>query len=422
MPDLATADIVLLLSMIPLILLSGVLSASETVFFGFDTDDRAALRTRSGIVASSIESLLRQPRLLLISILLGNMTVNTVYMTLGSLLVLRHGEAPLAGVLFGLGSLGILIVFGEVVPKLSGQAHRVGAAVLLLPPILLLHKTLVPLDRFVARFVVVPLHRLIGPAPRSHLDADELDALVDLSVRQGAIDRAEETLLREVLSLQTRRVRDIMTPRVSIVSVSVDDDPAHVRAVIEESGLRRLPVHADDLDDIVGILPCRRFLLESLEGEDPEDLRPLCRPALFIPEIVSVEQLLDRFRTDGSTLAIVVDEFGGTAGLVAIEDVAEELVGEIAGEDEEDSIAPERLGEARWRVGGRMPLHAWRQAFGPAIEDRRISTVGGLFLAKLGRLIRAGDEIRIGNVRIVAERVGDGLVETAVVDLVEDSG
>ncbi|MCP4837428.1 MAG: HlyC/CorC family transporter [Phycisphaera sp.] len=420
MPSLEAPDFILLGSMLPLLLLSGFFSASETVLYGLDADDRSALRRGGGIAAHAVESLLRQPRLLLVTILLCNMTVNTVYMTLSSLLVLRHGEQPLAGFLFGAGSLAFLIVIGEVVPKLGGQAHRVGAARFLAPPIRILHNVLLPLDMFVARFVVEPLARVLGPAPRSHLDGDELDALVDLSVKQGAIDRAEETLLREVLSLRTRRVRDIMTPRVSIVSVTVSDEPGEIRRTIEESGLRRLPVHEGELDRLIGILPCRRFLLDPPEAADPARIQAACRPPLFVPEMASVEQLLDRFRTDGATIAIVVDEFGGTSGLVTIEDVAEEIVGEIAGEEEVGELTPERLAEARWRVGGRMPLHAWRDAFGSVIEDRRISTVGGLFLARLGRLARAGDEVRLGNVRIVAERVESGLVESAIVDLVED--
>ena len=408
--------------MVPLLFLSGFFSASETVLFGLAAEDRAVIRRRGGITAAAVDALLRQPRLLLVTVLLANMTFNTVYMTVSSLLVLRHGSAPLAAVLFGVGSLALLIILGEVVPKLTGQAHRVGAVRILAPPISLLHGILLPFNRFVARFVVEPLNRLLGPEPRSHLDADELDAMVDLSVRQGAIDRAEETLLREVLSFRTRRVRDIMTPRVSMVAIGLRDDAEAIRGTIAESGLRRLPVHDVDLDEIVGILPCRRFLIDPPEGVDPGHLAGACRPARFVPEMASVEQLLDRFQADGSTIAIVVDEFGGTAGLVTIEDVAEEIVGEIAGDGDEQIITPERLGEARWRVSGRMPLHAWRDAFGPAIDDRRISTVGGLFLARLGRLARAGDEVRVGNVRIVAERVESGLVESAVVDLVEEIG
>ena len=421
MPDLQTTDIVLLALMVPLLVGSGFFSASETVIFGLDADDRAAIRGRGGVVAAAIEGLMREPRLLLISILLGNMTINTLYMTLGSVLVIRHATAPLAGVIFGLGSLAVIIVFGEVVPKLAGQAHRTGAAAILGPPIAILHRLLRPVDRAVSSLVVEPLHRLIGPVASTHLDADELAALVDLSRRQGAIDREEEALLQEVLSFRSIRVRDIMTPRVSVHAVAYHDPPDRIRSLLYDTGLRRLPVYGEDLDSIVGVLPSRRFLLALADEELPDgDVRSLCRPVAFVPEMASVEQLLGRFRDEGSTIAIVVDEFGGTAGLVTIEDIAEEVVGEIAGDPEDEVSQPVKLDTARWRVDGRMPVHSWREAFGPAIKDPRISTVGGLFLAQLGRLARPGDEALLANVRLIAERVEHGRVESALVELVED--
>ena len=413
MPDLQTTDILLLALMVPLLVGSGFFSASETVIFGLNADDRAAIRGRGGVAAAAVEGLLREPRLLLISILLGNMTINTLYMTLGSVLVIRHTASPFAGVIFGLGSLAVIIVFGEVVPKLAGQAHRTGAAVLLAPPIAVLHRVLRPVDRAVSRLVIEPLHRLIGPEASTHLD--------DLSRRQGAIDREEEALLQEVLSFRFIRVRDIMTPRVSVQAVAFDDQPDRIRQILYDTGLRRLPVYQEDLDSIVGVLPSRRFLLALADDELPAgDVRSLCRPISFVPEVASVEQLLGRFRDEGSTIAIVVDEFGGTAGLVTIEDVAEEVVGEIAGDPEDEIKQPVKLDTARWRVDGRMPVHSWREAFGPAIRDPRISTVGGLFLAQLGRLVRPGDEAVLANVRLIAERVESGRVESALVELVED--
>ena len=116
----------------------------------------------------------------------------------------------------------------------------------------------------------------------------------------------------------------------------------------------------------------------------------------------------------------MVDEYGGTAGIVTIEDVAEQLVGEIADPEENLLEVPERLGDGRWRVSGLMSLHDWRETFGAEVDDRRVTTVGGLFFAKLGRLARQGDQVILANVRLVAERVDDGRVESAIVDLVSE--
>ena len=421
MPPLDTTDIVLLALMLPLLVLSGFFSASETVFFGLGVDDRNLLRNRGGMIARTVEALLRQPRQLLITILLGNMTINTLYMTIGAVLLLRYKDDPLASLVFGLGSLLMLVVVGEVLPKLSGQSRRAMFGGLLAPPLFALHRLIAPLRIVLGRFVIRPLGRLVGDSPQTHLEPEELEALLNVSVAEGAIDGREENLLKEVLQLKQLTVRDVMTPRVHVQFIAEDDDHSSIRDEIRQTALGRLPVVGDSIDEIRGFLSSRRFLMAV--AEDPGiDIASLIRPAVFVPEQASVEQLLRRFQADGITIAIVVDEFGGTAGIVTIEDVAEELVGEIAGEGELVLEAPERLAEGRWRVSGLMPLHDWRDTFGAEFEDRRVSTVGGLFFAKLRRLARPGDVIHLGNVRLVAERVDEGRVETAVVDLLEEGG
>ena len=420
MPELDTIDVVLLGAMIPLLLASAFFSASETVFFGLGVEDRAELRRRGGIASGALDALLLKPRQLLVTVLLGNMTINTLFMTISAVLLLRHGTAPLTGLVFGAGSLILLIILGEILPKVAGQSHRIRGAALLAPPLAAIHRVIAPLRIAIARFVVIPLARLAGEAPSPHLGPEELAALLDVSVAEGAIDRSEENLLRDVVKMGQLSVRDVMTPRVHVNFVHLDDEPARIRDEIAQVGRGHLPVVGESIDDVRGLLSSRRFLMEAPQQSDTAALEAIMSGIAFVPEQASVEDLLRRFQAEGSTLAIVVDEYGGTAGIVTIEDVAEEIVGEIAEPDERLLEIPERLAEARWRVSGLMPLHDWREAFGSAVDDRRVSTVGGLFFARLGRLARAGDVVRLGNVRLVAERVEEGRVASAVVDL-EDS-
>jgi CBS domain containing-hemolysin-like protein len=417
MPDLTTADIVLLGAMLPLLVVSAFFSASETVFFGLGVEHRAVLRQRGGLIDAAAETLLHRPQQLLVTVLLGNMTINTLFMTVSAVVLLRHEDKPLAGGIFVVFSLMLLIVFGEILPKIAGQTHRVGAASFLGPPLAAIHRAIAPLRILISRFVVTPLARLAGEGPKLEIGADELAALLDVSLAEGAIDRSEERVLREVVKMGDLSVRDIMTPRVHVEFLEHDDDAAAIRATIARTGLSRLPVVGESIDDIRGVLSCRRFLMNT-EGGALGSLAPIA----FVPEQASVEHLLGRFRDEGSTIAVVVDEYGGTAGIVTIEDVAEEIVGEIAEPDERLLEVPERLGEARWRVSGLMPLHDWREAFGEEFDDRRVSTVGGLFFVKLGRLARQGDVVRLANVRLVAEHVEDGRVASAVVDLVREQG
>jgi len=261
--------------------------------------------------------------------------------------------------------------------------------------------------------VITPLARLAGEPPSIELGVDELAALLDASIAEGAIDSSEEHVLREVLKMGDLSVRDIMTPRVHVESIDIDGTDDSIRSVIARTGLGRLPVIGKSLDDVRGVISSRRFLMQ--EGGKIEDV---LESIAFVPEQASVENLLRRFRDEGSTMAMVVDEYGGTAGIVAIEDVAEEIVGDIVVEEEHQVEIPERLDDDRWRVSGLMPLHDWREAFGPEFQDRRVATVAGLFFARLARLARQGDVVRLANVRLVAEKVNEGRVESAIVDLV----
>lgn len=417
MESLQPFDFALLGSLVPLLVLSAFFSASETVFFGLGVEDRAALRVRGGLAASAAEVLLQRPQQLLVTVLLGNISINTLFMTITAVLLLRHEGAPLTATIFVVGSLVLLIIFGEILPKVAGQTHRVAAAAWLGPILAALHRIIAPMRLTLSRVVITPLARLAGEPPKIELGVEELAALLDVSVAEGAIDQSEEHVLREVVKMGDLSVRDIMTPRVYVEAVDIKASDATIRETVARTGLGRLPVIGASLDDVRGIISSRRYLMQR----DPS-VRGVLEPIAFVPEQASVENLLRRFRDEGSTIAIVVDEYGGTAGIVSIEDVAEEIVGDIVEPQEHQVEIPQRLAEGRWRISGLMPLHDWRQAFGAEFQDRRVATVAGLFFARLERLARQGDVVRVANVRLVAERVEDGRVVSAIVDLVGSEG
>lgn len=413
MESLEPLDFALLASLLPLLLCSAFFSASETVFFGLGVEDRAALRARGGLAATAAEVLLQRPQQLLVTVLLGNISINTIFMTISAVLLLRHKGAPLTATIFVVGSLVLLIVFGEILPKIAGQTHRVAAAAWLGPSLAALHRIIAPLRLTLSRVVITPLARLAGAPPKIELGVEELAALLDVSVAEGAIDQSEEHVLREVVKMGDLSVRDIMTPRVHVEAVDIKASDATIRETVARTGLGRLPVVGASLDDVRGIISSRRYLMQK----EPS-VRGVLQPIAFVPEQASVENLLRRFRDEGSTIAMVVDEYGGTAGIVSIEDVAEEIVGDIVEPQEHQVEIPQRLSEGRWRISGMMPLHDWRQAFGAEFQDRRVATVAGLFFARLERLVRQGDVVRVANVRLVAERVEHGRVVSAIVDLV----
>lgn len=416
-------ELLLSLLMVPLLVGSAFFSGSETALFGLGENERIRLRRGGALAGRAVDRLLAEPRMLLITLLLGNVTINTLYFVVSSVLLLRvHGRTvasvPLEAAV-AMGTLLALILFGEIVPKLAGTSRRLEVVAVVAPPMLVVHRVLAPIRLAMARFVIDPLARLTAPrAAPPRLSGEELTALLDHSAREGSIDSQEQSLLGDVLRLRRLRVRDIQVPRVRVAAVAISATFEEVREVAARERLTRLPVHAGDLDRIVGILPIKRYL--AAEGR--LDIRGSLVPPLFVPEIASVESLLVHFRGSGSTLAISVDEFGGTAGVVAIEDVVETLVGDIPAPGELVLPPPRRLDSESWQVHGGMSVHAWADLFGAPLGSRWAATIGGLMMERLGRTVEVGDRVGLGNVELEAQSVSGRIVETVVVRLLPDRG
>ncbi len=409
-----------MLALLPVLLLaSGFFSGSETALFGLTENQRILIRRQQSLSGRAIEALLADQRMLLITVLLGNMTINVLYFVISSVLLMRADEAGLVEeLLLAAASLLLILLLGEVLPKLVANARQPAFAALTSPPLLALHKLIGPLRITLDRLVVAPLSRLTSPAeapPR--LDEGELAALLDISTREGVIDYEEQQILQDVISLSQRKVRDVMTPRVRIEAVPVTASRGEVAALARRTRRTKFPAYRDDLDHVAGLLHVKRYLLDPRGGEAP--LADHVTPVQYVPEVATLDQLLVHFRETRTQLAIVVDEFGGTAGIVAVEDVVEELVGDIATEQGREEVRPEPIGPNRWRVGGDASVHEWASAFGPRLIPPRVSTLGGLITSRLGRAAKVGDSVELGNVRLEVEQAERARVLSVIVALLD---
>lgn len=368
-----------------LLLASAFCSAGETALFSLDEPGRE----RAGPAA---RRLLANAQALLITLLLANLLVNVLVFAAASRFVPEEGdryEAFVAGFL----ALLAVLVLGEILPKALALRAPVAVSKFVAPPLILLVAALSPVRRLV-RFLLEIATRTLGVSarPEPRITAETLAEVLGHSAQVGLLAGSEADLLAEIVELEGIRVREIMTPRVDMLSLDLqadEDDNIQIMARALAQRLTWLPVVRGHADQVAGCVRMRD-ILSRLD----QPLAALVRPALFVPEVAGVLDLLKYLREKHATEAVVVDEWGGTAGTVTIEDVFEEIVGNLRVEDEvgEHGVVP--LGDGRFRVSGSLSIRDWNEYFNLEVVPEGFETVGGFVTALLGRIPRAGDRVR----------------------------
>ncbi len=232
--------------------------------------------------------------------------------------------------------------------------------------------------------------KLFSSEPR---DREELKELINESAEKGILDAEAVTMMEGALAVSEMQVRDAMVPRSHMVVIPLDIPLDEFLPLILESGHSRFPVIGEDRDEVEGILLAKDLLRHYAESSGPLVIKDLVRPAVVIPESKRLNKLLRDFRTNRNHMAIVVDEYGGVSGLITIEDVLEEIVGEIDDEhDEEEEAAIKLLGGNRFQVNALTEIEEFNDEFNCEFGDEDYGTVGGLLLAEFGRVPDRGDE------------------------------
>jgi putative hemolysin len=426
-----------ILGLLPVLLaLCTANSAAETALFGLTYHDRQRLKRESPKSAALAERLLARPRELLVSLLFINMMVSTLFFVLTSLLLIEATERDLEwlGVLISVVNLLLMTVVAEVVSKMLAAKRRVEFTRALVRPTLLAVAALGPVRTFLDSAVIAPLARLVSP-PREQASASdavgagasggtltegELAALVEVGAREGAIDSGERRVLEEVIRFGTLRVREVMTPRVDVVWFDETVSVAEIRAAAERERFTRVPICRGSIDDeVLGLLDVKGYLTSAARGRAPKVADHLA-PAVYVPERAALDKGLAHLRNQGAKLALCVDEHGAVTGVVSMRDVVERLVSELRAEPEAGGDEHvQMVGLGQWVVSGRLPAREWAEMFGLK-PDRRVTTVAGLVLARLGRLPAVGESVRLGNVRLTVEALEGRIIDRVRVSLVED--
>ncbi len=386
------------------ILASAFFSSAETALTALgEARVRSLVETR-GRRAPLLRLWLNHPDRILAALLLGNTLVNV---GLGSLTALMaeeagygHGLAVLTGV-----TTVILLLFGEITPKTFAKRHASGYAVLIMPLVALLYWVLFPLAWL---FVQIPraVSRAVGSdgAKSESVTSRELEYLIALGARQGSIDKVREQLLSSVLAFTEVLVKEIMIPRTQVIALEETATYDEALKLVTETELSRIPVYRGSLDEVVGVLHAKTLLADVKKGIQPSDLR---KP-FFVPEVMKVSRLLTEMQRRKTHLAIVVDEFGGTSGIVTLEDVVEEIVGEIHDESDVEEKRIKILSDGLILADAQVSIRELEQHLGIDFpEGGDYESLGGFLTATAGRVPPAGSLVVWGGLTFTVKAADD---------------
>ena len=334
--------------------------------------------------------------------------------------VLRDSAAGIALVIVTLLLALFTIVFGELIPKSIALAHRERFAVALSGPVDLLGRVLWPVVALLTGVTGLVTRALgVRTQREASISTEELMLIVERGGEQGVLEAEEEQMIHAVIELGDRRLHEVMVPRIAIVALPASASYEDAVDAFVGQGHSRIPIFEHTIDEVVGLLYAKDLLrfLKADAGERPA-LRTLLRTPLFVPESMSIDDLLHEFQRRKVHAAIVLDEYGGTAGLVTIEDLLEEIVGEIQDEYDTEEPLVERLSDDEVRIDGRASIDDLGEAFETELELEdadEYDTVGGLIFHRLGGVPRPGDVIAVEGLRLTVEttdgrRVGKVLV------------
>ncbi len=317
------------------------------------------------------------------------------------------------------------VVLGEMVAK-SLALHYAEATALRLSLLMSLLQRLLTPAIFVLNGLGNMVTRLLGvPPAESHarlLSPEELEYIVEESFEGGLIESAEQLFIENIFDLKERSVGQTMTPRTRIVGIAVDEKEEDVLFKVCDARYSRYPIYEKSLDQIIGVLHIKDLARHRVNPDAIFDLRELAsrRPVPYVPDTVTLDEMLVRFRQERIPLAVVVDEFGGTAGIITLEDLVEEVVGEIHDEYDDEEHAPfAQLDERTLRVQGSLLLDELNQHFDMEIDHPEVNTVGGLIMTVLGRIPEPGDIVEEDGVIFTVEEVKGMAVQTVRVTLPE---
>ena len=387
---------VFIVVLIALLLLSALISGSEVAFFSLGAGELEELEDES-TKHNHIRELLSQPEELLGTILISNNFVNVGIVILSTYLLNTFFSPELWSPLLTfiieiLAITGVLLLFGEILPKVYANTARLNFARSVVPFIFRLHKILKPLSKRLSKTI----NRINIEGRGPSLSVDDLEQALELTNDEDSTED-EQRILKGIVRFGSTTVKEVMTPRTSVIAIDIKAPFHDTLAHIVDKGYSRIPVYEDQLDQIKGLLYVKD-LLPYVDASDNFGWQDLIRTPFFVPESKKIDDLLKEFQQRRIHLAIVVDEFGGTSGVISLEDVIEEIVGEISDEFDDDDLVYSKLDDHNYVFEAQTPLIDFCRVLDLPKDifesvDGESDSLAGLVLELAGKFLEKNEEI-----------------------------
>ena len=401
-----------ILILLVLLLLSGIFSSAETALTTYNKIRMRALADEGNKRASAVLAVTENSGKMLSAILIGNNIVNTAVASLATTIAYRLGGTAVA-IASGLMTL-LIILFGEITPKTMATIHAEKMSLFYAPVINIFMKIMTPII-FIVNGLSTGLLMLLRIDPNAKdntMTEAELRSVVNVSHQDGVIESDEKEMIYNVFDLGDAIAKDVMVPRVNVTFADIDSSYDELIDLFREDKFTRLPVYQETKDNVVGTINMKDLLLYDKEKEF--HIRDFMREAYFTYEYKNISELLVEMRQASFNIAIVLDEYGETSGLITLEDILEEIVGDIRDEydeDEEEPICEIQPGR-EYQVLGSAKLSDLNEALGTKLESEDYDSVGGYIIEQLDCLPREGESVTLEDgMRLVVEALDKNRIE-----------
>jgi putative hemolysin len=383
--------------LIVLLGISAFFSSAETVFFSLNTIEVTRITKRRPRIGQRLKTLLEKPTQLLSTIIIANTLVNVVAAGLG--FMVAEAIFPGYGEMVSIIAMTLLLlILGEIAPKRIAIDHAARMAEYYIPILTFLMRALSPVRA--ALNALTSMFRDAFTRRKPGLSENEFLTGIAVGEEEGVLDQEERTMVNGIVRLEQIQTSDVMTPRVDVIGLDLDDTPEKHREIAKHVTYRYLPVYRESLDNPTGVLDVPRFLLS-----DDDDIEKHVQPVTFVPETAPLDSLLATMQRERQRIAIVVDEYGGTAGFITRGDILEEIVEDVDDEHGESKLTIHPLREGAWLVSGDTSLEDIAYEIKLDLAAEGVDRIAGWVTAQLERIPRVGDTVDAQGCRATVQRL-----------------